>query len=108
MGIRIARVKWPASEGPECSGRKTGGGVDGDASRSAPGTIPPKADGIWVGDVGVEGEIEFIQANGVEGGEWGGEVLKCHVKGVTSPKSVMSVLSERGGEMVSRSGWMGD
>ena len=38
----------------------------------------------------------------------GGEVLKYHVKGVTGPKGVMSVLSKRGGERVSRSGWVGD
>ena len=44
----------------------------------------------------------------MEGGGRGGEVLKCHVKGVSGPKDVMPVLSERGGERVSRSGWVGD
>ena len=50
-----------------------------DASLSAAATVPPKANGIVVGVVGVEGEIEFIQANGVEGFGLGGEVLKYHV-----------------------------
>ena len=53
-------MKWPASERPECSGRKTKGKVEGDASRSAPGAIPPEACGIGVEKVGVEGDIEFI------------------------------------------------
>ena len=44
----------------------------------------------------------------MEGGGRGGEVLKCHVRGVSGPKDVMPVLSERGGERVSRSGWVGD
>ena len=44
----------------------------------------------------------------MEDGGWGGEVSECHVKGVTGPKGVMSVLSEGGGERVSRSWWVGD
>ena len=35
-------------------------------------------------------------------------MLKYIVKGVTGPKGVMCVLSDGGGEGVSRSRWMGD
>ena len=47
-----------------------------DASLSAAATIPPKANGIMVRVVEVEGEFEFIHANGVKGRGWGGEELK--------------------------------
>ena len=41
-----------------------------------PATIPPEAEWIWVGDIGIESVVKFVEANGVKGGGLGGEALK--------------------------------
>ena len=52
-------------------------GVKGDTGHSSAAAVDlPEASGVMAGVVGVEGEIEFIHANGVEGRGWGGEELK--------------------------------
>ena len=51
-------------------------GVKGDALLSASVVTPPEAEGIWVGDVGVESIVMFVKANGVEGGDLEGGALK--------------------------------
>ena len=79
-------------------------------TRRSPGRVVvlPGAIGIMVGVGRVEGESKFAHANSVEGRRPGGEKLKCPIQSVASFEVTMSVLLERVGEGVSRSGWNGE
>ena len=77
----VTCVRGASVEGEEDHGRMwrdTGSGVR--AARTRP--VSPRAGDIMIGVRGVEGQIHFVEAEGVYVGVGFGEDLECPVEGV--------------------------
>ena len=85
-------MKWLASNGPVCMGRRTREGSEGDDRGGLAVTISPEAEAIGVGVVKVEEGREFIDSNCM--GIWRifSKDLGDVVEGVVRTKNVMSIV----------------
>ena len=91
----------------QVDGEEDNRGIKGYAAAAAT-AVTPEAKGVWGGEVRVESDFEFIETDGVEVGEVGGEVVEGIMEGVAGPIGVGSILAERVGEEGSCQRWVGD